>query len=231
MNSLLSRRSLVTLASAVLVLPRVAQARSVAAVERELYREEKFFQPMNEPAPPFELSDPDGHQVGLKELRGKIVVLNFIYTRCPDICPLQTERLAEIQRMIKPTPLRDRVRLISITADPVHDLPEVMKAYGEQHGMDPTNWSFLTSGPNRPKATRELSAQYHNRYQLEPDGSITHGTVFHVIDSAGQWRGNFHGLQWKPEHLVMFLRALADQAAQPSKSPSLSVWRRLQKLL
>ena len=226
-----SRRGAVALVALAPLLPRGARARSLAEFEREFERQEQFFQPMDQPAPLFELSDPDGHQVGLAELRGKLVVLNFIYTQCPDVCPLQTERMGEIQRMIRSTSLRDRVRLISVTADPAHDTPDVMKAYGEQHGMDRANWLFLTSGQSQPNATRALSQQYHNRYRLEPDGSITHGTVFHVIDGKGQWRGNFHGLDWKAEHLVAFLTELASHEDHVGAIAAPSLWQRVEHLL
>lgn len=203
------RRDLIGAASLILLLPEVAWARSFAAFERDLAREEKYFQRMDEPAPTFDLHDMDGHVVSLADLHGKIVVLNFIYTSCPDVCPLESERIAELQRLIKPGPVRDRVRFISITADPVRDTPDVMKAYGAAHGLDPATWSFLASGADHPETTIALSRRYHNSFLKEADGSFTHGVVFHVIDAEGQWRGNFHGLNWKPEHLVTFVRALA----------------------
>src|SRR3546814_4302301 len=50
----------------------------------------------------------------------------------------------------------DQVQFVTITTDPVNDTPEVLKAYGPAHGLDSTNWVFLTSGPGRPEVTREL---------------------------------------------------------------------------
>lgn len=173
MDTSLPRR-LLMLAGAGLFVPVVTHANSFDPLDRQLERQEIFFQPMDRPAPDFTLQDDNGGTVGLNDLRGKMVVLNFIYARCPDVCPLQTGRIALLQRMLKTKALRSEVRFVSVTADPVHDTPDVMKAYGEQHGLDPATWLFLTSGPNRPDATRELAQKgYHNRYQVEPDGSIT----------------------------------------------------------
>ncbi|MBN8907183.1 MAG: SCO family protein [Rhodospirillales bacterium] len=211
-------------------MPQAARARSFAAFERELSQQERFFQVMDQQAPPFELSDPNGHSAGLAELRGKVIVLNFIYTLCPDICPLESERVAAIQRMVNPTKLRDQVRFVSITADPVRDTPPVMKAYGAQHGLDPANWIFLTSGADHPDTAVALSRAYHNRFLREADGSITHGVIFHVIDGAGRWRGNFHGLDWKPERLVMLMTELANHD-HAGKEPSSSFWKRITDLL
>ena len=230
MRTALPRRRLCTLGGIALLAPQIAQARSLAAFEETLSQQEKYFQAMDQAAPPFELSDPDGHPVEFVRLRGKTVVLNFIYTSCPDICPLQSERLAEIQRMVNPTKLRDQVRFLSITADPARDTPDVMRAYAAQHGLDPANWTFLTSGANHPDITVSLSQAYNNRFRKEPDGSFTHGTVFHVVASVGRWRGNFHGLDWKPEHLVMFLTELASPSQSAAK-PSLTLWERIENLL
>jgi len=225
----IARRSLLVGIGLLAVCPARAQP-SMADLDARMARREHFFQALDEPAPDFALQDGDGHTVGLKDLHGKVVVLNFLYTRCPDVCPLQTERMALMQRMVQPTALRDRIRLVSVTADPVNDTPAVMKAYGEQHGMNPANWLFLTSGPDRPDATRDFSVQYHNRFRQEADGSFTHGTVFHVIDGDGRLRGNFHGLDWNPDNLVCFLQALADHGREPAGGAPPSFWTSLQKL-
>jgi len=229
-GKLFPRRFAFGLVGAALTVPLLVRAAVSKTIEETLTKLEKYFQPMGEPAPEFTLQDSNGRPVGLQDLRRKVVALNFIYTRCPDVCPLQTERMALIQHMINPTPLHDQVRLVSITADPVHDTPDVMKAYGAAHGLDSNSWLFLTSGPEHPDTTRELSARYHNRYALEPDGSIMHGTVFHVIDGNGRWRGNFHGLEWDPAHLVLFIRELADQQNGTSSKAASSFWMQLEHL-
>ncbi|MBN9563485.1 MAG: SCO family protein [Alphaproteobacteria bacterium] len=230
MNSSMPRRRLVTLAGVVLLGPELAQARSFATFEHKFEQQEQFFQPMDGPAPPFKLDDPSGHAIGLTDLRGKIVVLNFIYTSCPDVCPLESERIAQIQQMIKPTALQNRVRFISVTADPVRDTFDVMKAYGALHGLDPVNWTFLTSGADHPDAAITLSQRYHNRFQKEADGSFTHGVVFHVIDAEGRWRGNFHGLDWQPANLLMFLSALVDQEHETDSPSAPSLWQQIKHL-
>lgn len=223
-------RDLIGAAGFVLLLPEVAWAGSLAAFERDFASMEQFFQPMDAPAPAFDLHDADGHAVSLADFRGKVVVLNFIYTSCPDICPLESERVAALQRMINPTDLRDRVRFVSVTADPVRDTPDVIKAYGVAHGLDPATWFFLTSGADHPDATRVLSQRYHSQWREEPDGSLTHAAVFHVIDGEGRWRANFHGLDWKPEHLITFIRALATGDYSVETGWSSWVWHKIKTL-
>lgn len=106
-----------------------------------------------------------GNRIGFAHgfLRGQVIVLNFIYATCPDVCPLHAERIADIQAMINSTPMRDRVRFVSVTTDPENDTPQVLHDDGPAHGLDPANRVFLTSGPERPAATRRLAERYELR--------------------------------------------------------------------
>jgi hypothetical protein len=70
----------------------VSDAHSVEELERDLSQREQHFQQIDKPAPEFSLRDANGAPVALSDLRGKVVVLNFIYTKCPDVCPLHAER-------------------------------------------------------------------------------------------------------------------------------------------
>ena len=88
------------------LMPALALAHSLDSLQEQLFDKEKFFQIKNQPAPDFTLRDAEGAPVKLADFRGKIVVLNLIYTRCPDVCPLHAERITEIQKMISATPMR-----------------------------------------------------------------------------------------------------------------------------
>src|SRR6059058_4446666 len=80
------------------------------------------------PAPPFALTAQDGAPVTLADLRGKVVAVNFIYTACPDICPLLTQKLVEVQDALGDS-FGDKIQFVSVTLDPEHDTPEVLKDY------------------------------------------------------------------------------------------------------
>ena len=75
-------------------------------------------------------------------LKGKVVLISFIYTNCTDICPILMPNLVRIQELLGDRSGRD-VSLISISVDPEDDTPEVLKAYGEKYGAKP-GWTFLT---------------------------------------------------------------------------------------
>lgn len=204
-------------------------AQSLADVEGSLADRERYFQPIDKPAPKFSLQDVDSEAVALADLRGKVTVLHFIYTSCPDVCPLHAERLAELQAMVNQTPTREQVRFVTVTTDPARDTPDVMRAYGPAHGLDPVNWTFLTSGPDRPDdTTRQLAQAFGHKFTLTEDGYQMHGVVTHVIDQEGRWRANFHGLKFEPTSLVVYLNALVNVGVPHHPDPSF--WERLRGL-
>ena len=185
---------------------------------------EQFFQAVDQPAPRFTLQDADGRRVSLEDLRGKVVVVHFIYAGCPDVCPLHAGLIAEVQEMVNRTPMQGMVQFISITTDPESDTPEVLKAYGPARGLDPLNWVFLTSGPDRPEdATRRLVERFGHRFGKAEDGYQVHAVVTHVIDQEGRWRANFHGLRFEPVNLVLYINGLTNES-DASKKPVESSW-------
>ena len=197
-----------------------APAHSLKSLEDQLHKREKYFQALNKEAPDFTLQDAAGRTISSADLRGKVVVLNFVYTNCPDVCPLHAERIARVQGMINQTPMRDRVRFITITTDPRNDMPAVMRTYGDIHGLDPDNWTFLTSGPKRLNATRALVEEFGHKFTEQGEGYQVHGVVTHVIDLEGRWRANFHGLAFQPLNLVLFINALTNDVHGGNAMPT-----------
>ncbi len=98
---------------------------------------------VNMPIPDFSLTNQQGEPFAFKSLVGKIVLLTFLYTTCPDVCPLVTISMGSVQKGLSPKE-RESVYLLSVTTDPEIDKPEILKAYGERHQVDFTNWSLLT---------------------------------------------------------------------------------------
>ncbi|MGH6899659.1 MAG: SCO family protein [Geminicoccaceae bacterium] len=205
-------------------------AHSLDELEAQLGNRERYFQPIGKEAPDFTLEDAEGRAVSLEDFGGKVVVLHFVYTSCPDVCPLHAERIAEIQAMVNRTPMRELVQFVTITTDPEHDTPEVMREYGPAHGLDPLNWVFLTSGPDRPEnTTRNLAERFGHKFTETENGYQIHGVVTHVIDREGVWRANFHGLEFEPTNLVVYINALTN-AHGTEGHPELSWWDRIRSL-
>ena len=82
------------------------------------------------PAPPFTLTSQDGKPVALADLRGKVVAVTFIYTGCPDFCPLLTQKMVDVQDALG-ADFGAKIAFVSITLDPEHDTPEVLKDYAQ----------------------------------------------------------------------------------------------------
>lgn len=206
-------------------------AHSLKEVEEQLNEREPYVQMVERPAPAFTLQAPDGRKISLSDYRGKVVVLWFVYATCPDICPLQTQVIAGLQNEINRTPMRDLVQFVAITTDPERDTPEVLKEYGPAQGLDPANWVFLTSGPDKPaEATRALAEEYGLKFVPTDDGMQMHGTVTHLIDRKGVMRARYHGLEFNPTNFIVHLNALANEDSHPEAAAS-SFWGSVRALL
>lgn len=197
-------------------LAQGARAHSLDEVDAMLKGDEKYFQQIDKPTPDFTLRAADGRIVRPADLVGKVVVLHFIYTSCPDVCPLHAEKIAEIQKMVNGTPMKDQVTFVSVTTDPKKDTADVLEGYGSAHGLDPVNWLFLTTTPDQPEdTTRKLAEAFGHKFTLTDDGYQMHGIVTHVIDKEGRWRANFHGMKFEPINLVTFVNALTNNVERP----------------
>lgn len=204
-----------------------AAAHSLKDLEQQLAAGDKYFQPVHQPAPEFDLVDAAGRAVRLSDLRGRVVVLNFIYTNCDDVCPLHSQLIVQLQSMINISPMKDRVAFVSITTDPSHDHGAVLTEYGEAQGLSPVNWTFLTSTAEQPEDTTRKVAKAYGLEFTDVDGMQMHGLVTHVIDREGKLRGRFHGLNFEALSLVTFTNALANDThdlGDHSDEPANDTW-------
>lgn len=129
--------------------------------------------------PDFQLRDEQGGMVRISSLRGRVVAVNFIYTRCPlpEVCPRLTASFAALQRKFAGQP----VSLLSITLDPQFDTPPVLSAYGKQAGAHPPVWRFLTG----PMPDIERAAGLFGVVYWPEEGSLTHTSRTAIIDRNG----------------------------------------------
>ena len=224
-----SRRAVVGLLAAAL-LAGPASAHSLEELSQSFVNEEKYFQSFDAEAPRFTLQDGDGRTISLADFRGKVVVLHFIYTNCPDFCPLHAEKIAEVQQMVNITPMKDMVEFISITTDPRRDFGQVLRDFGENHGLDPVNWVFLTAAPGQPEdSTRQLAKSYGVEFKLAADGEQMHGVVTSVIRQDGRLVARFHSLRFQSLNLVKFINALTNDH-HPVSRVEPSFWDRLKDM-
>ncbi len=136
--------------------------------------------------PAFNLTDQAGQMFGSDDLKGKVAIFNFIFTRCPATCPRQSMKLAGLQERLKQRPGWKNVCLVSISVDPEFDTPEVLSDYAERYNADLEHWKFLT-GPR--EAIWELSKKgfflpvAKNSHQ--PGSLIMHSPMFILVADNG----------------------------------------------
>lgn len=216
------------LAAIAVLIATPLYAHSTKELEQEFNSKETYFQALDKETPDFKLADADGKLFRPADFAGKVVILHFIYLNCPDLCPLHTEKLADVQARINASPMKDLVQFISVTTDPENDSPEKMRAYGDQHGMDAANWMLLTAAPGQPEnTTRDLARAFGHKFAVEDDGTQTHGVVTHIIDKTGRWRANFYGLEFKSVNMVLFVNALTNDFDRPGNHQDTGLWGRI----
>ncbi len=159
---------------------------------------------INVPIQDFSLRDQSGKNFSFRGLRGKPVVLTFVYTTCPDLCPLITSSLLRVQKGLRANE-RNSVFLVSITVDPEIDSPQVLKSYAERYGIDFSNWSFLTG---EEKELSTVWKAFGVKVQRKARGLVDHTTLTVLVDKKGAMRFAYHGTSPDPEVILGDLRAL-----------------------
>jgi protein SCO1/2 len=157
------------------------------------------------PAPDFTLTAQDGSTFSTAELRGKVVALNFVFTRCADVCPIATAKMVQIQRALGEQFGAD-VYFVSVTIDPENDTPEVLSRYARALGCDPSGWAFLTGSPASIKDVARSYGVFHDR----PSGAeVQHNLLTSLVDREGTLRVQYMGERFDPNELLHDLRDLA----------------------
>jgi protein SCO1/2 len=180
----------------------------------------QFHEPQpGEAVPNFALLNQDGKRIHLHSFRGDVLLVTFIYTRCPfpNYCPLVSHNFAEIYAATSKNPaLHSKVRLLTVSFDPEHDTPAVLRRYGETFrktaGRVPFDrWEFAAVPPKDLNKVTNFFGVTHS----SNGGQIVHSMSTTVISPDGTVFKWYDDNQWKPADLV----ADATQALE-KKSPT-----------
>jgi protein SCO1/2 len=163
--------------------------------------------------PDFHFIKHDGKETSLHKYRGSTLLLTFIYTRCPlpDYCPLISSNFANINREIdKDAALAKKARLISITVDPQHDKPNVLRAYATRYAGSGglKHWDYLTGTDDEIKKAAEF---FGLSYWPEKD-QIIHSLRTAIISADGKVAKVYRGNEWNHNDV---LKDLAEIAGTP----------------
>jgi len=156
------------------------------------------------PAPEFTLTKQDGKPLALKDLRGKVLAITFIFASCADTCPLLTAKMAGIQNRLG-SDFGGKIYFVSITVDPERDTPEVLKRYAEGHKANPAGWAFLTG---TPAEIRDVAKRYGIYYKKTPRGDVDHTFLTSLVDQNGTLRVQYMGVKFNPDEMLRDLRLL-----------------------
>jgi protein SCO1 len=159
------------------------------------------------PAPGFTLISQDGAPVSLADLRGKVVAVTFIFTRCTATCPVLTPMMSFVQDRLG-SDFGAKIAFISITVDPERDTPEVLKEYAQAFGADLAGWSFLSGDP---AAIREVTRRYGVYASRSESGDVDHTFLTSIVDPRGILRVQYLGVRFDPEEFRRDLLSLTKE--------------------
>jgi protein SCO1/2 len=176
-------------------------------------------------APGFTLTDQRGQTIGLHDLHGKAIVLSFIYTNCPDVCPLTAEKLRVAYEGL-PESERDRVAFLAVTVDPDRDTAAALQSFSQAHLLaDNPSWHALLGDPTALQSVWQaygidpgaiIGASGHEHVAEgggatdapgSDAGQLAHTDALYVIDPNGRERVLMHS-DLDPNDLTANLRAM-----------------------
>jgi protein SCO1/2 len=162
-------------------------------------------------APEFQLTNIQSQTVKMSELDGKVRLVYFFFSSCPDVCLPTTFFLSKIQDELQKQGLfGEDAMILSITVDPDRDTPEVLQAYADRFQADPSGWMFLRGNENE---TKELAEQYGVMAVKQKDGNFVHSNSILIVDQQGNVRNYYNASDetLEPSYIVKDVVTLSKQ--------------------
>ncbi|MGE5215410.1 MAG: SCO family protein [Chloroflexota bacterium] len=162
---------------------------AVTAFAHELQRLPMERREVRVPINNFTATDQSGRSFEFKSLRGKVVIVTFAYTSCPDICPLITAAARQVQSRLSSVE-HHRVQLLTVTTDPQIDAPKILAAYAARYNVDLDNWSFLTGSE---QALGKIWKNFGVGVKHKARGLVDHTPLTAIVDKNGFMRVAYIG--------------------------------------
>ncbi len=155
------------------------------------------------------LVDALGKPFDLASVKGKVVLVSFVYTTCTGVCPGTTQAIVRIQDTLKEAKLWGKsVAFVSVTLDPGHDTPEVLGRYAGLFRADPAGWHFLTGPPDQ---VRSVITAWGMWVKTLPTGALDHPSRVFLLDTKGHQR-EIYSLEFlKPKTVLEDVRGLLSE--------------------
>ena len=143
----------------------------------------------------------------LGDLRGKARILVMHYTSCEYACPILLSIVKNIEGALDPA-VRDRIGFVTVTFDPEHDTPAVLRAYGRKMALDPVRWTLLCGAP---EDTLELAVLLGVKYRKDPQDGFAHSNLITVLNKQGEIVHRHVGLQQSIADTIAVIRQVAQE--------------------
>lgn len=158
------------------------------------------------PAPDFTLTNQHGEQISLRDLRGKIIVMSFLYTNCPTVCPLITSKFTAAAEMLGDA---QGVVFIAVSVDPEGDTMDRVREFLKNKGLQ-GRMHYLIGEREELEEVWSNYNIYVNKSNPDEEGNylVDHTAIVYVIDREGNLRVLYPGLKWNPKFLVRDIRML-----------------------
>lgn len=163
-------------------------------------------------APGFIFTDQDGQRLTSEDLRGKVVVYNFLYTGCGSACDAMNQTMQDVQRRLSEFDLGAMpVEFVTISFDPEHDTPEQLKAYARSLNADPARWHFVTGDKARVKQV--IGTGFEAFYTPDEQGGFQFDPKFVLVDGLGIIRSEYRYQVETPDadRILRHLTVLAEE--------------------
>ena len=160
------------------------------------------------------LVDQNGQTVWLASLKGKLLVVDFIYTSCPGPCLMETAKLTNVAVGLG-ADLGWKASIVSITVDPEHDSPARLREYAQEQGADKKGWYFLTG--SAADVDRAL-AGFKMFREKSPDGSVGHLVDMLLVGPDGREVRDYDGQIVKPKEIVDDVRRALNEGNVPHQA-------------
>jgi protein SCO1/2 len=156
----------------------------------------------------FDLVTQDSSSVTFPDAyRGDVLVVGYIYTQCPDVCPMITANMKNVRSKLDST---EGVRFVTITFDPERDTPDRLAAYRDAYKIDAPTWAFLTGSPETVDRLMNRLGIRTTRTPTDPSAPgdttdtyfINHTDQITLIDAQGRIRGEYMGSRTPPKYIV-----------------------------
>jgi len=163
-------------------------------------------------APGYLLVNQDGETVTSEDARGDIVLYNFSYSNCGEECDEMNQTMIDIQSRLDEVDAADTdVKFVTISFDPEHDTPEVLREFADSLGADADQWQFFTGDPGH--ISNVVKAGFEAYYQERTDDTFSFSPMYVLVDGWGVVRGEYRYRTLTPDadKIVRHLAVLGEE--------------------